>query len=253
MRILIANGDSNTAGADLNPNSLNYDAANAWPRWLSNNYNLSFNNVARSGAGNEQISRSTIVLISKLIELNNFKPEDMFVIVQWSSFNRYEYWDYKDKEHKSSSINLLYKTEEIKPKGNILKYIEYKTLIESNFYSNYKNLYHVYTTAKFLESYNIKYFFCNGLQSFVTIEEFNNSSEQEELKKEYELLYNIYGKRKNNHLGFHNKNELFRQYLLNKGFNYSTLGYGNHFTVEGQKEYSNFLIEKINEFKILGN
>jgi RecG-like helicase len=248
MKKLFVNGDSNTAGADLNPNNISFDYDNAWPRWLSDHYNMSYENTAVSGAGNEMISRSTIVSLSEVIELDNVKPEDLFVIIQWSSFNRYEYWNYQYKRHHSTSLTSTYK-----PTDNVLKYVEYKTLLESKFYRNYKNLYYVYTTAKFLESYNIKYFFCNGLESFATIQEFDDCSEQEELKKEYKLLYNIYGKRKDFHLGFHNKNELFRQYLLNKNFPYSTLSYNIHFTVEGQKEYSNFLIEKINEFKILGN
>jgi hypothetical protein len=240
MKILFANGDSNTIGAELNPDNLYGDPTQSWPRWLSDKCNLPYHNVAVGGAGNEQINRSTVTAISSMVEIMKINPEDIFAVVLWTGFNRYEYWSYEQRAHRSNSINSTYN-----PMGNVRKYVEYRTLIESDHYMVYKNLYHVYNTAKFLESYGIKYFFANGMKPFITPEEFDHSPEQTELKIEYRNLYNIYGSRKDTHLGFHNKDELFRNYLTNIGCDLSTLGFKTHFDVNGQKKYADYLFDKI--------
>jgi hypothetical protein len=241
MKILFANGDSNTIGAELNPHNIYQDPQNAWPRWLSDKYNIPYVNIAVGGSGNEQICRSTITYISAMIELDNYKPEDIFVVILWTSFNRYEYWSYDERSHRSNSINSTHD-----PKGNVRKYVEYKTLIESDPYMQYKNLYYIYNTAKFLESYGIKYFFANSLKTFMTPDEFDESEEQIEMKIEYRILYEIYSKRISEHLAFHNKEDLFRDYLTAKGCALTDLGFKKHFSIEGQQAYAEFLNKKIN-------
>lgn len=242
MKILFANGDSNTIGAELNPNDIYQDPKNAWPRWLSDKYNVPAVNIAVGGSGNEQICRSTITYISAMIELDTYKPEDIFVVILWTSFNRYEYWSYDERSHRSNSINSTHN-----PKGNIRKYVEYKTLIESDHYMQYKNLYYMYNTAKFLESYGIKYFFANGLKTFMTPDDFDESDEQNELKMEYRMLYDIYKKRIPDHLGFHDDSSLFRQYLTQQGCSLTNLGFKKHFGIDGQKQYAEFLYDRIQE------
>jgi hypothetical protein len=234
-KILIANGCSFTAGHGIDPNNFEECREAAWPRWVADHYNYNWVNMAVGSSGNEQMSRSTIITISNLIEVDKCNPEDIIVCILWSGFNRYEYWSNQQGHHFSLSLNH-------KKLGSFeyeaKKYVEAKSVIEPDNYSNYKNLYYIYTLAKFLESYNIKYYFANAINEFTQLHEFEGHPN---LKHEYSNLLNLYGNRKENHLGFFDKHKLYDNILKDMP---RTID-GSHWGIDGQKKYAMHFIENM--------
>jgi hypothetical protein len=236
MKILLANGCSNTAGSDIDPNNLPKCGEEAWPRWVAEHYEIPYVNIAEGGAGNEQISRSTILTVSNLIEKDKFPAEDLIVGICWSGFDRYEYWDDERNTHRSYALSSTRVVK--KPRDIIKKYVEIRSLMEPDDYSNYKNLYYMYTTAKILESYNVKYYFANCLNSF---EHPSKLKSCDELIEIYTNLLDLYGDRINNQLGFWNNDDTFRSML--QPIPRSPYGNGFHWGREGQQFYAKAFIK----------
>lgn len=78
--ILYVNGDSNSAGAEM------LDKKQAWPVLLAQKLDCSLINVARSGASNDRILRTTQEFLAN-------KPRNVFVVIGWTSWEREE-WIY---------------------------------------------------------------------------------------------------------------------------------------------------------------
>ena len=237
-KIFLSNGCSHTAGSEIDPNSLRTCKEKAWPRFVAEHYGMNSVNIAEGGSGNEQISRSTMLNVISAIDQYGKDPNDIVVGILWSGFDRYEYWSPKHQEHRSFTMNV--KKTPYTPEDVVIQYVEARSLVETKNYSNYKNLYYMLTTAKLLESYNIKYFFANGLQSFTNPKEFNDSTQ---MREAYFNIINLYGSMVDNHLGFYNKDQLFKNYL--KDTPKSNLGTGSHWDEVGQEKYADYFIQHI--------
>lgn len=236
MKILLANGCSHTAGVDIDPNKLQKCPELTWPRWVADHYNWQYINIAMGGSGNEQISRSTIVAIGNMIELEKKDPKDIVVAICWSGFNRYEYWHSEDQKHKSFSL-MVAKSPYV-PAEKYLRYIEARTMVEPEEYSYYKNLYYMYTLVKVLESYGVEYYFANCLQTFIIPKDFKGS---DNLRSEYYNLLSLYGSNIDKHLGFFDRSNILTEYL--KSTPKSPYGLGMHWGEEGQKKYAELFIQ----------
>jgi hypothetical protein len=235
MKTLIANGCSHTAGTETNPDNVKQCPERAWAKFVADHYTLGYINLAEPGAGNEQISRSTILFISNLIDNKGVDPKDLVVTILWSGFNRYEYWSEQFKKIKSFALTTAMGFD---PGETVRKYIEYRSLVEPKNYSYYKNLYYVFTTAKFLEGLGIKYYFANGLESFLH----PGHIEDKEIKEIYCEMLDLYGgKRIDNHLAFFDNNNAFRSYLQSTPR--SEYGNKTHWDMVGQKKYAEFFIK----------
>ena len=243
MKLFLANGCSNTAGTDIDPNNLVKCPEEAWPRWVADHYKSPYVNIAEPGSGNESISRSTITVVSNIIELDKFPPNDLIVLVSWSGFDRYEYWDSEKQAHRSYALSSTIVVK--KPNKIVTDYINIRSLMEPDDYSNYKNLFYIYTTAKILESYGVQYYFSNCLNPFMNPQVLNLSSE---LNLLYENMLNLYGQRAEKHLGFSNDAETFLSILQN--IPRSPYGTKHHWGREGQQCYAEHFIkhmERVNE------
>jgi len=228
--IIFANGDSHTVATNpIGTSFYNYDIA--WPRWIAEEFKLDYINIAEPGSGNEQISRSTIIKVGSLIKQVN--PKDILVTILWAGWKRYEFWNDVESKHQSLSLKSKWK-----PKQEIVDYVEKRSIVDSDNYTYYKDLFHIYNTAIALESYGVNYVFCNANRCMLTPEEFVDSPE---LNYEYQQLYNLYGDRKNNHIGFHNKQETFQEYLKD----FPTVVDGPYWGVEGHKAYANFVQKRL--------
>jgi hypothetical protein len=196
---------------------------------------MNYVNIAEAGAGNEQISRSTILFISNLIDRKHVDPKEIVVTILWSGFDRYEYWSEEKKTIRSFALTTVFGHN---PGETVNKYVEYRSMVEPKNYSFYKNLYYIYTTVKFLESYGIKYYFACGLNSFLH----SNHIEHKEIKEIYCELLDLYGStRIDNHLAFFNNNNAFRSYLQSTPR--SPYGGNTHWGEEGQKKYADLFIK----------
>jgi hypothetical protein len=236
-KLLIANGCSHTAGSEIDPNNLKVCFEKAWPRWVAEHYGMDYLNLAQGGNGNEQISRTTTITISKLLHAGK-DPKDILVAVLWSGFDRYEYWDPDKQIHKSFSYNTH--RSPYSPKEPVSSYIKFRSLVEPENYSNYKNLYYVWQLSVFLSSLGIKYYFGNALQNFIPLPLFKAS---DNLIKEYSELLELYSDNIERHVGFFDRSKLFVYHLVDVPK--SKLGLGTHWGEEGQRKYAEFFIKNM--------
>jgi len=79
---LIANGCSHTSGAEIEYLKQDSCYSKAWPQHLANKLNLESINLARAGASNKRIVRTTLEHIGTLF-LKGVKPKQLFVIILW--------------------------------------------------------------------------------------------------------------------------------------------------------------------------
>lgn len=231
MKILLASGDSHTTGSYPNsPIPLNGD--NVWAKHISDKLNLKYLNVARPGAGTEEISLNTIMCAHNLVKKYKENPQDIFVVVLWAvNNNKYMYWT--GSEHKSYGIGSTMETPE-----DAKKFVEYKTKLDSDNYDSYRDYQVIYNTAIALERFEIPYLFCN---TSALIKPTNPK-----LLQLWSLVNTLYGDRADRHVGLHNTDESFDTYLKSRA---EPIAYGvnNHayWGTDAHKLYAEFLLEKI--------
>lgn len=241
MKFLLANGCSHTIGCELDPNDMQRCPELTWPRWVADHYGIDYVNIASGGAGNEQITRTTILKTTKLIETDKVDPKDFMVCILWSGFDRYEYWDKQKDGHRSFSPHNL--KSPWQPEETVRRYAELRSLIEDEDYSHYKNLYYMFNLAKVLEGYGVEYHFGNALNIFKPLDRIGGS---DNFKKQYADLLEMYGDRAQNHLGFADHRFAFRKYLMDiRPSEKSPLGTGSHWGEVGQKRYAELFVKHI--------
>lgn len=228
MITLLANGCSHTAGAEIEYSLQDKCYENAWPRWLADDMGWAWINLAESGNSNEQIKRTTIEWIIEHVEVNcDYKPEDLVVMIMWAGFNRFEVWNEKLKQFKSySGISI---TDGCSPE--LVEYIKYRTIIDDQGVTEYKNLMDVYLTAKYLESLNIKYYFMNASYNWPRPRMYTTA----DLSEKYRMLYDAYGARQSRHLGFGSQEERFWQYMRENNIPVSVHSKWEHWGADGQQ------------------
>jgi len=230
MITLLANGCSHTAGAEIEYPLQDKSYINAWPRWLADDMGWDWVNLAESASSNEQIRRTTLEWIIEKVELTKrYRPEELVVMIMWAGFNRFEAWDNKLKRLRSFSgqFDSKYLSVELK------EYIKYRTLIDDQSATEYKNLFDVYLTARYLESLGIKYYFMNANYNWP------EQVDEKSLQQKYQILYNAYGDRRYRHLGFHSQEERFWQYMRENKIPVSEHSKWEHWGADGQKFWKN--------------
>lgn len=241
MKFLLANGCSHTIGCELDPNNMQKCPELTWPRWVADHYGIEYVNMAQGGIGNEQIARSTILKVSRLIDIEKVDPKDFMVCILWSGFDRYEYWDLQKDQHRSFSPHNM--KAPWQPDETIRKYAELRSLVEFEDYSYYKNLYYMYTLSKVLEGYGVEYHYGNALNVFKPLKDLDVS---DNLKLQYKSLIELYEPRIKNHLGFWDHRFAFRKYLMEiRPTEKSPLGTGSHWGELGQKRYAELFVKHI--------
>lgn len=88
--ILIANGCSHTAGAEIEYEQQGQCYEKAWPFYLSNKLGYSSINLSISGASANRVVRTTIEYFLKKQSEVDFNPKDYFVVVAWPGLFRTE-------------------------------------------------------------------------------------------------------------------------------------------------------------------
>lgn len=243
---LLANGCSHTAGSEIDFAYQGCCYDKAWPRWLADDKGWDWVNLADPGASNEQIRRTTIEWLIKNVELEKrYDHTNLVVMIMWSGFNRFEAWSVPSGRLRSHS-GLSDLTREVPELG---EYAKFRTMVDLPEVNEYKNLLDVYTTARYLESLGIKYYFTNALYVWPTLDTFKGN---QWLKDRYNILYRAYAPRIKRHLGFHLDAERFWEYL--RPYPYSKHSKTGHWGVDGQQAWKDYLIkwmEKIDADKTL--
>lgn len=162
MKLILCEGDSWTAGDIINP-KLNHSYVNhpdnnsyrlpkVWPYKLGKLLKTKVINNAVSGSSNDAIVRRTIEKVLELLETN--KPDDLFVIIGWSSPERKDFY-YDGKWETFYPAQLEKRNNEVL--DNLWKVYTEHFWNKEEYISRFmnQNLYLHY----FLKQHNIKHYF----------------------------------------------------------------------------------------------
>ncbi len=250
MKILFANGDSHTAGSELENGQQITCYEKAWSSVLGNKLNLKNINISKPGASNYRIFRTTRDWIYENIVLNkNYKSEDLIVIVMWSGFDRNEVFfpDTNILDNMGFSTETdIFKTD---LKKDLKKLQESTVSLQDDLISAYKSLDSVYSLSLFLESLNIKYYFINGLYTFIRLENLNRNHA---MFNSYKNLITMMGDRPSNFMGFYNPEEVFFNYMRNSsGIEIPKHSKYSHYGEDGHKHWANVVYKFYFEKKLI--
>ena len=96
--ILIANGCSHTAGAEIEAPLQGECYEKAWPKKLADSLGYEPINLAISGASDDRVVRTTIDCLGKLKKSPNYNPSKIFVVVSWPGLYRTELYQTEPNE-----------------------------------------------------------------------------------------------------------------------------------------------------------
>lgn len=88
--IIIANGCSHTAGAEIEFEMQGQCYEKAWPYHLSNEFGYDSVNLSFSGASADRVVRTTIEYFLKKQSEADFDPKEYFVVIAWPGLYRTE-------------------------------------------------------------------------------------------------------------------------------------------------------------------
>ena len=239
--ILIANGCSHTAGAELEAPLQGECYEKAWPKKLGNK--LSFTktiNLAVSAASGQRVSRTTIEHIGKLKLEPGYDASRLFVIISWPGLYRTEifntvideggFWDKNwmplvagnDETYKkacSKSAYIFYKSWLMRLN---------KTQETVRFYSD------VLLLQNFLKQNSIKYLFWNASSN---------------VPEKNAVFYNEIDK--NRFPFILQKSYSYTDILVNKQFEHSEFAKYGHYGEDAQEYFANLLKAYITKNKLL--
>ena len=231
MKILLASGDHHTSGSNPYSN-VEFDGSHVWAKYISRELGLKYLNVAKPGAGTEEVSMHTIMCVHNLLNKYNEDPSNIFVAVLWGvNNNKHLFWDGED--FRSYGIGSTIEVSE-----DVKKFVEYKTKVDSGGYDSYRDLYNIYVTAIALERYNIKYQFMNTSAI--------KQPEDEKLTGLFNVIRRLYGERAEKHYGLFNDADSFDGYLKTVA---EPIAYGAnnypYWGAESHEKYANFILERL--------
>lgn len=210
--ILYVNGDSNSAGAELN------DPTQAWPCLLAKQLGLTLVNNAKSGGSNPRILRT----------IDNFTThadtKDVFVVIGWTSWEREEwqqgnvYYDVNAGGHDNLPPDL-----ELKYKNWVVE--QNQQTRESKSQATHEHIHKLHLHCK---EKNIPHLFFNALMPFL------HAGKQHDWH--------------DNFLGPYDNDLSYYWYLKNHGWKPTT---NNHYTDQAQQVWADVLYNYIQENKLL--
>ena len=162
--ILLANGCSHTSGGEIEYVTQDSCYSKAWPQHLGKKLDFEVINLARSGASNKRVLRTTITSLGELF-LQKVAPKDIFVVILWPGSYRTEVYQdiLKDDELWEGWLPICVGNDE-----------QYREHYSRDIYQYYKNWVNVALDPKavnidyytsvillqgYLKSFKIKYLF----------------------------------------------------------------------------------------------
>ena len=160
--LLLANGCSHTAGAEIEYELQGYCYEKAYSKYCAENLGWQYENIAASGASQERIIRTTIDWVGK--NYKRYKNKEIFVVIMWSGPGRTEFYD-----------GRLHQYIQIVPNNDVV----YKKQFTNTQYTYYKSYVAVqnrqaqitkwYNNIILLQAYlrnlNINYLFLNATET----------------------------------------------------------------------------------------
>jgi len=238
--ILIANGCSHTAGAEIEFPLQGECYHRAWPKKLSDTLGYKSKNLAISGASDDRVSRTTIQYIHKLKQRPGYNPAKIFVAIAWPGLYRTEIHQVSQNEKGFWDNNWMPivagNDETYKEQCSSSSYAYYRAWVMRNnltqetvrFYSN------VLLLQNILISNKIKFLFWNAGGNLP--------------KEDTGYLDEIYIKR---YPFLLDRNRSFTELLHATGFKHSEFAQYGHYGEDSQEWFANFLYKYINKNNLL--
>lgn len=238
--ILIANGCSHTAGAEIEEPMQGECYSRAWPKKLANLLNYRSKNLSVSGASDDRVARTTIECLGKLKQRVDYDPKQIFVAIAWPGLYRTEIFKNSDHERgfwDNGWMPLVAGNDETyKAQSSTSAYAYYRAwLLRNNitqetirFYSN------VLLLQNILVSNKIKYIFWNA----------GGNIPQEN----YGYLSEVYRKRFPFLL---DRNRSFTELVHANGFKHSKFAKFGHYGEDAQEWFADFLFRHLTKENLL--
>jgi hypothetical protein len=234
MKYLFANGDSHTAGNEMEYEGQINCYEKAWPKQLADKLKLGNVNISKPGASNYHIFRTTQDWVIENLVLNeNYKSEDLIVFVMWSGFDREEIYfpDTNVIDDVGFSSKMDYFNTGLRKELTIFQ--NSFATFHDNLVSNFHSLSLMYNLSLFLDSLKIKHYFINGLYSFIELSDLDTNHA---LYGPYKNLILSYQDKIKNHIGFYNKDDLYFDYMINySGIEIPKHSKNSHYGEDGHK------------------
>lgn len=173
-KLLVTEGDSWTAGDILNPElegvttfindtrNDEYRLPKVWPHKLAEQLEVDYLNLAIAGSSNDGI---VMRLFNKIpLLLREYKPEDLHVIVGWSSPERRDFY-FQDDSSDTASWEILYPAQLEQNFEHRFKEDFYKLYLKHLWYQEEyisRFVYHNIALHSFLSNLNIRHTFFNS-------------------------------------------------------------------------------------------
>jgi hypothetical protein len=154
-RILLAFGDSHTAGAEIDEQYSPKCYDRAYPAYIANHYKFDYENFAACGGSNDWMIRQFMLRIQKAL----IKNESVFVLCNFCDPSR-TYIKLPTKlQHCTSTSLITTDNERLKTDPDFIPY--YKNYLKTNSegFLNFKAISHIFIIQSICEQYNIPYVF----------------------------------------------------------------------------------------------
>lgn len=240
-KILYVNGCSHACGAEIScvgSQRHPQDLEKSWAGKLASKYQLIHYNDALSGQGNESIYSNSVNSILQL--LDTYSPEEIFVIIGWSGFERttFIYGNFRYNFCPGTEHLVFYpKWPQVVRDAfeNWIISVDFKNVIMNKTAMLY------FSMKQFLEINKIEYYFINTVHSYVMPEQ--DLILQLNLNRINDKLFNIL-KSDVNYLEPFNNKMAFYQYMKER-YNGHIDGRNHHFLEDAQEEWANLIDGKI--------
>ena len=160
--LLLANGCSHTAGAEIEYLLQGDCYEKAYPKWCADALGWEYENIADSGASQERIIRTTIQWVGR--NYKKYKNKEVFVVIMWSAPGRTEFYDDRINQYRQIVPNndVVYKQE-----FTNTQYIYYKSYVavqhrQTQMIKWYNN---VILMQNYLYNLGINYLFLNATET----------------------------------------------------------------------------------------
>lgn len=238
--LLLANGCSHTAGAEIESPLQGECYSRAWPKKLANILGYKSKNLAISGASDDRVSRTTIQYLGELKQKPYYDPSQIFVAIAWPGLYRTEIHQISQKEQGFWDNNWMPivagNDETYKQQCSSSSYAFYRAWVMRNnltqetirFYSN------VLLLQNILISNKIKYIFWNA---GCNIPQDDRGYLGEIYTKRFPFLLD--------------RERSFTELLHSSGFKHSEYAKFGHYGEDGQEWFASYLHDYIKENNLL--
>lgn len=239
--LLIANGCSHTAGAEIEYELQGHCYEKAWPKLLADKLGFDHLNLSFSGASCERVVRTSIERLHLLKQQPNFNPSQIFFVVMWPDIWRTELHQTEDNEtgfFDNGWAPMVSGNDEIyKKQFSRTAYFYYRSwMLRINQHQESVRWYNnILQLQNILISHKIKYIFYQASQSLPSIN-----------LPEYTSLVNH-----KRFLTMNHRNLNYCTLLDDTGFSYAPNSKFGHYGEDAQSWFSDYILNLINENNLL--